>query len=509
MIEDSSPFSLAHKRFITAGNVRVRIFKVKAPEVDKVIRATAAFFRVLDFFDPYQKEIGYDVWKLRCTLLYGLARFDHPALEMLRISDEVIRKCASLPACKEVIQQLRATLERLMLKPENPKIEKVIKILDNANEEIAIFAMMAMRKSFGSHLISEALDEAGLAKEVLTSIEEARSATSRSLIVPGTCKYLSPRAFSELFRLGRFSEIAVLLYADERFHEKARVALPACGTLSRNVGKRDYNVEEVASPTDETEGENEADQQISEALFEAGGVLHDSDGSGVRSRYVVADDGKGFFVPERENLRVLRKGSGLALAFARPVELVEGDFAILQRGDNEALLDADDDAGTFPADLDATHVWRLPLQALLQTMSPAEVGHLMVETGLISSAPGGQSITSWADGDTYGPGSPETMLALVKVLVGESRLETIQGAEESARLWFSDLTRIRSGRQQGGMRIRREIDALLEDAVSGLSDVADGTELKLPNGVRMDIRLIAIVGDRIRKVPQHALYKPV
>lgn len=509
MIEDSSPFSLAHERFMTADDVRVRIFKVKAPEVEKVIRATAAFFQLLDFSDSYQKEIGYDVWKLRCTLLYGLARFDHPALEMVRISDEVIRKCASLPACKEAIQELRSTLERLVLNPENPKIEKVVKILDNANNEIAIFAMMAMRKSFGSHLISEALEEAGLAAEVLTSIDEARCATSRSLIVPGTCKYLSPRAFSELFRLGRFSQIAVLLYTGERFHEKSRVALPACGMLGRNVGKPDYEVEEVASPIDETEGENEADQQISEALFEAGGALHDSDGSGVRSRYVVGDDGKGFFVPEEEKLRVLRKGSGLALAFARPVELVEGDFAILQRGDNESLLDADDDEGTFPAELDATHVWRLPLQALLQTLSPAEVGHLMVETGLISSAPGGQSITNWADGETYGPGSSETMLALVKVLAGEGKLETILGTEESARHWFSDLTRIRSGRQQGGMRIRREIDALLEEAVSRLSDVADGTELKLPNGVRMDIRLIALVGDRIRKVPQHALCKPV
>lgn len=534
-----NPFTIADRRFANLESATVHVVRFRFAPVRQFLESVTSVFRTIDFSDEYQAELGWLLWRLRCSVLFGLASYDHEGLELLAQGERILGMADRLPGSRESVTQMMVRLLALLDQTENPKLEWIVRQNWVGGNPAAIFALMAMRKSFGSDLIAQLPDNPAKQPQIITSLEQIGTCEYSTLIIPGTCQYLSQSLFMKLFHLGEYSRIHVLLYEGEAFRPKDRLRLPESLLLPGSSEGKDLHIER-SNVLDSTEDVgSDVDKFISDSLFSPpGGTTMDA-GRGIPSRFVLCQDGKGLHVAESERIRVWRSNRSDRLVPVFPAQLTEGDFVILEKGDRGELIDHTENQQAFVERLNATSAWRKPLQALLLSRSLEEVANLMSRTGHIPERTSGlevvknadksdlesfiegagesrrasrnlqSTISNWAEERVYGPGDLQHMLALVQVLVNSGFLHLDSSPEDAARLWFRDLERLRVDRRAAGMHVRDEIDHLLEVSLGGLRSPVDGLEVKLGNGMVVSLHQLAMIGDQVSRVPESLLRKPI
>jgi hypothetical protein len=532
-----NPFSIANRRFTNLESATVQVVRFRFAPARQFLDSVTSVFRTIDFDDDYQAELGRNLWRLRCSVLFGLAPYDHEELGLLTQGEQILGMAKGLPGSRESTTQMLDRLSVLLDQTDNPKLEWVARQGWGHDDPAAIFALMAMRKSFGSDLIAQLPGNPANPPQIISSLEQIGTGKYATLVIPGTCQYLSQGLFMKLFHLGEYSRVHVLLYEGETFRPKDRLRLPESTLLLGCSEGKDLHIErsDVVDSTDAVDGD--VDKFISDGLFSPPCDASLDDGRGIPSRFVLCDGGKGFYVAEAERIRVWRQSESDILIPLYPAQLSEGDFVILEKGDRSEFLDQAGDQQEFEAGLDATSVWRTPLQELLLSRSLEKVANLMSETrhipertagltafekadksdldpfleGLTESARASRNLQStlrnWAEGRVYGPRDLQHMRALVQVLVDGGALNLDSSPEEAAERWFRELERLRAGRRAAGMHVRDEIDHLLEDTLGGSVSPTDGLEIELANGMVISLHQLAMIGDRVSRVPESSLRK--
>lgn len=508
-----NPFAIADRKFINLESATVHKVRFRFAPVRQFLESVTTAFRTIDFADDYQAELGRNLWRLRCSVLFSLAPYDHEELELLAQGERVLTMADRLPGCKEVASKLMEQLLVLLEQKENPKLEWIMRQDWEDGNPAAVFALMAMKKSFGSDLIAQLTGYPANCPQVIRSLDQIGNGEYSTVVIPGTSQYLSQSLFMKLFHLGEYSRIYVLLYEGETFRPKERLLLPESSLLPGGSQGKDLYIErsDVVDSSDDVG--SDVDKFIAGRIFSFPGEAALGEGHGIPSRFVLCDDGKGFHVAEKERIRVWRPNGSDRLVPVFPVQLSEGDFVILEQGGRSELLELTDNRQEFEAGLDATRLWRKPLQALLLSRSFEEVANLMCRTGRIPERTANRNLqanlANWAEERVYGPGDLQHMLALIQVLVDSGLLQIDSSPEDSARQWFEDLEKLRAGRRAAGIHVRDEIDHLLEDSLGELAPLGDGLEVKLDNGMVVTLHQLAMIGDQVSRVPESLLRKPI
>jgi hypothetical protein len=380
----TEPVSISvDRRFRNQESATVHVVRFRFAPVHQFLEALTSVFRTIDFADEYQAELGRNLWRLRCSVLFGLAPYDHEGLDLLAQGERLFSMAERLPSSRESSSQLIERLLALLEQTENPKLEWIVRHDWAGANPAAIFALMAMRKSFGSDLITQLPDNPVNQPQIITSLDQIGTGEYSTLIIPGTIQYLSQSLFMKLFHLGEYSRIHVLLYEGEAFRPRELLRLPESSLLPGGSEGNDLRIKrsDVVDSTGNDDGD--VDKRITDKLFTNPGEATLDDGRGILSRFVLCDDGKGFYVAESKSVRVWRGTGSGGLLMILPAQLTEGDFVIIEKGDRRALLSLTNNHQKFETALDATKVWREPLQSLLLTRSLEEVAILISETGQI------------------------------------------------------------------------------------------------------------------------------
>lgn len=517
----------------------MHVVRLRCEPVRQFLESVKSVFRTIDFADEYQTQLGRLLWRLRCSVLFGLAPYDHEELRLLAQGEEISDKAEPLPGSRESVALLTQRLSVLLEQNDNPKLEWVLRQDWPGDESAAVFTLMAMRKSFGTDLIERYSDDQNKGLGIITSLEHLGSEKYSTLVMPGTLQYLSHSLFMKLFHRGEFRRFHVLLYEGESLSLKSRLQLPDSSLfpgLSEGAGLSIDKTDGLGLSKDNI---NDEDQPIPAQIFGTSGGMVKGHSVGIPSRFLLCDDGSGFYVADSERIRVWRPDAPEKLAYVYPVQLLEGDFVILEEGQRRDLLDHSDSNSEFSAELDATGVWRKPLRAMLLSSSSEEIANRMMATGhlyerstgvelvnaveLSGEVPIGKAefdsgnaarnlktnISKWAEGQVYGPGDLHHLLALVQVLVEGGYLQIESSHEYAARQWFKDLEKLRAGRRTAGMNLSDQIDRLLEDSLGAQAVPNDGLELLLDNGMLVSVHQLAMISDQVSTLPESLLRKTI
>lgn len=524
----------ASHRFSNQESSRVSVVQFRCNPVHGLLAAISAHFRPLDFADEFQAELGRNLWRLRCLVLFGLAPYDDKELGLLQVGETIASMSDRLPGARESSEQLMERLLVLQEQPGNPKLDWILKQDWGSSQGAAVFAPMALRKCFGSDLLHQQTGLPEHAPSIIHAVDEVDAQDGSMLILPGTCRYLSQALFMKIFHLGRFSRFTVLLHEGESFSPKARPRLPDCRMLNSRASIRDLKIERLGLVVSDSDDQDD-DTRMSEGLFGAPTDAKGLAGQGVPARYLLCDDGKGFHVAENERIRVWRPSDGEGLVPVYPVQLQESDFVVLESTDRRELLDQANAQGEFKSRLDSTESWRKPLNALLLSKSLDVVAMMMVQTGHLPDRATAMSvsaesedtlaesaelilrtgrnlkssISNWASGTVYGPGDEPHLRALVQVLADEEKLAVEVSVEKMSEKWFDDLERLRMGQKKTGKLIQKEVTELLESTLAEAESFADGQEIKLSNGMVVCLRQLSMIGDKITAVPETKLNRPI
>lgn len=521
------PFSQADSRFLNLKSAQAEVIRIQFEPVRLLLDSIAAVFRTLDFDDDRQKKLGWSLWQLRCSVLFGLAPYDHPELRLFEHGEELARKAESLPNTRAAVDRMRGQLRDLQEK-ENPKLAWLTNKDWTEDGSAAVFSLMAMRKSFGADLFAQLPGSPSTQPCVIGALEEIGHGDYTTLVIPGTCRYLSANLFLRLCSLGAYRKINVLLYEGEAFKPKVRLQIPESPLFPRTSAEQHNEFANANVIKINKDDRDALDTGIIDGLFGESIDLGSYSGDGVAARFLLSSDGKGFHVEESERIRVWRESESEKLIHRYPGQVQEGDFVILDSSNSDDLLDQRGNKADFQARLDATSRWRKPLESLLLSRTSGEVAQMMIKTGCICGvtrlAEDGCAedpkfasthrnlatvISNWASGDTYGPGDSQYMEALIRVLVDEGRLQVEGAPSKAATGWFRDLEELRAGRRHDGMHIQMDIGNAIQDTVANVARLEDGIELELGIGMVVCLRQIAMVADNVASVPRSELKKPM
>lgn len=532
-------FATVDRKFYNQESASVHVVRLRCEPVRQFLESVKSVYRTIDFADEYQAQLGKLLWKLRCSVLFGLAPYDHKDIRLLAHGEEISCMAERLPGSRESVALLKQRLSAIVELKENPKLEWILKQNWSEDEPTAIFALMAMRKSFGTDLVARYSQNLCNDLGLISSLEHLGREHYSTLVMPGTLQYLSHSLFMKIFHRGEFRKFHVLLYEGESLCIKSRVQLPESLLFPGLSEGAVFNVEKADDVDLSKDKINEEDLPNPAQIFGAGGGTFKGYSNGCPARFLICDDGLGFYVAENERVRVWLPDAAEKLSFVYPLQLLEGDFIILEKGQRQNLLDHSDINTNFSAEVDATGVWREPLRAMLLSRSPEEVANHMMSTGhiyksstwlelaneveqsieapkdeLVCDAGSeahnlGINISKWASGQVYGPRGIHHFLALIQVLVECGYIQIESPPDNAARQWFKDLEKLRAGRRAAGMNLNIQIDRLLEDSLEEQTAINDGLELLLDNGMLVSVHQLAMISEQISAVPESLLRKPV
>jgi hypothetical protein len=535
----NNPFETADRRFTNLESAAIHIVRLHCEPVRQFLESVKSVYRTIDFSDEYQAQLGRLLWRFRCSVLFGLAPYDHEELRLVGQGEEISDMAERLPGSSESVALMKQRLSVLLEQKENPKLEWILKQAWSEYEPAAIFALMAMRKSFGTDLVARYSANQNNDLGMITSLEHLGSEKYSTLVMPGTLQYLSHSLFMKLFHRGEFRRFHILLYEGESLSLKSRMQLPDSSLFPGLSEGAVLSIEKTDDSDLYKDHINDEDLPIPAQIFGTSGEMIKGRSDGCLSRFLLCADGSGFYVAESERIRVWRPDAPEKLAFVYPVQLLEGDFVILEKGQRRDLLDHSDSNTQFLAALDATGVWRKPLVAMLLSSSSEEIADRMIATGqLYERSSGltfanavelsgevsigksefhsgnaarnlGTNISKWAEGQVYGPGDLHHLLALVQVLMESGCLQIESSPEYAARQWYKDLETLRAGRRTAGLNLSDQIEHLLEDSLGAQAEPNDGIELLLDNGMLVSVHQLAMISDQVSAVPESFLRKPV
>ncbi|MGM8936104.1 hypothetical protein ACS8E9_14700 [Pseudomonas neustonica] len=507
----TNPFELADRRFKNTDQTCIHVTYLGHDSVRQCLDTIKQTFRTLDYSDDYQSRLAFRLFRIRCSILFGLAQYSHDELQLLEQGRDLIAMADVLPGSRDMIARLNQQLKQLLDTP-NTKLEWILR-QDWEEASAAVFTPMAMGKTFGSQLIAEQKSQ-NLC--VIHSVSELGDGKYSTLLVPGTMRYLSYALSMKLLHRGEFAKVHVLLYEGEFLDLKSRYSLPGSPLFPGLSSRSDIRIEYSLPPL-QTDAERllPADTDFGELEMRGGDPF---------ARLLFFEDGSELHVRENECVHVWRSGSTDGLISVYPSQLMEGDYFVLEKGQRHDLLHPSDEDSGFRLELDATEVWRKPLNAMLLNHTPREIAFLMMETAYLDRGNPSASevdtesaglrnlqsnVTKWADGEVFGPGDISHMRALVNILVSSGVLEVHGSIDDAAETWFSALQNIRAGRRAAGLNLSRQRDELLKALLSKRTEIETVEELVLGNGMVISLHKLAIVGDPVQVVPDAFRKEPV
>lgn len=504
-------FELADHRFLITGQAGIQVTYLDSDIVRLCLDTIKKAFHTLDYSDNYQSRLGFGLFRLRCSIFFGLAQYFHEELQLLEQGNELMAMADSLPGSRDVIAHLVGQLKQLRGAP-NPKLEWILQ-KDWKEENVVIFTPMAMGKSFGTHLIAE---QKGHHLSVIHSMSELGSGKYSTLVLPGTMRYLSYGLSMKLLHRGEFAKICVLLFEAESLDLKSRYRLPISPLFpelsSRGYLKIEYSRKEVGV------------KEESPIPYELDSGKANSQTINSVARLLLFENGTELHVAENECLHVWRPESADGLMKIHPIQLLEGDYLVLEKGQRNELHHLDNEDFGFRHELDTTEAWRGPLNAMLLNHTPREVAALMLGTDYLSRFDSyvpevnnefaglrnlQVNVVQWADGHVFGPGHISHMRAMVSILVKSGLLEINRSIDEAADAWFATLQSIRARRRAAGVNLSNHRDQLLKELLSKRTGLEGAEELVLSNGMVMSLHKLAIVGDPVRVEPDALRKEPV
>lgn len=503
------------RRFSNQQSCVIDVVRFRCEPVHRLLDSLRSVFKDIDFSDDYQRQFGRLLWKFRCTVYFALAPYDAEELGLLADFHELSKMAERLPSSMEPMKLLRQRLIELMEFKENPKLEWVLRQSWPENETSAIFALMAMRRSFGADLVSMQAPNQNIDFEIITSLEHLVTLNCSTLVLPGTLQYLSHNLFMKLFYRGEFKRLCVLVYEKEPLSFKNKIKPPESSLFPGLVGRSELRLINIEG-SDVTNAPvcNEGDSSFSQELGSSGLIAENTDNH--FDWFLLFDDGWGFYTRENEKIRIWRSDAPEKLAFVYPVQLLEGDFVILERSNRNELLEQLGSNKQFLAELDSTSVWRDPLKAMLLTVSSEEVASQMIATGYLSVTNSDLSsnatlfedvvrkikvnVSKWAEGQVFGPRDLNHLVALVQVLVDGGYLNLESSPEHAAKVWFEHLEAIRLRRRSAGVDLNMQTEEFIEKVLQKQSVLNDGQEFALENGMQISIHQLASISEQQSEV---------
>jgi len=532
-------FSSVDLRFSNQQSCVINVVRLRCEPVRSVLEAVRSVYRTIDFADEYQAQLGRVLWRLRCTVMFGLAPFDDEDLQLEVLYDEISDMAAGLPGARASVSLLVERMSALRQHKTNPKLEWIMQHDWSEEGPAGLFTLMAMKQSFGSGLIESHSGNKNDNLGMINSLEQLGNGEYFCLVMPGTLQYLSHGLFMKLFHRGEYRRCHVLLYEGEPLSLKRRLQLPRSSLFPNLAGSSDLIIEKTDASGDIDDPRDDRGGPELAQIFGRFGASTGDQADGWPARFVLCDTGMGFYLSENRRVRVWRPNAIEKLAFVYPMQLQEDDLVILEKGSRQSVLEQSNTDRNFSIGLDATSVWREPLRSMLLSSSPGEVANLMIASGHLdegrtewpNSRAAGRlggadivetesdlsnavrnlqtNIVKWAEGQVYGPGDFNHLRALVYVLVESGSLQIKNSPEYAARQWFQDLEKLRAGRRAAGMNLSGEIDHLLEKSLEAQSGASDVREMLLDNGVRVSIHRLAMISDQVSSVPESLLNQPI
>lgn len=509
---EKNAFALADRRFSNADLAGIHVTFLRNDIVRLCLNTVTQAFRSLDYSDEYQAQLGFRIFRLRCSILFGLAPYSHAGLQLKEQGEELMALAQSLPRARESIAHVNVQLEKLLNTP-NPKLEWILQ-QDWKGERAVVFTPMAMGKFSTPHLIEEQQIHH---LSVIHSISELRSGKYSTLVLPGTMQYLSHALAMRLLHQGEFSKIHVLLHEGEPLSLKKAFELPSSPLFPKLSSRWELEIEY-----------SRIENQVCGDFLLPENVVDRSQNSvqakELAARCLLFENGTGLHAIENEYQHVWRSDSPDKLMRVYTGQLMEGDYLIREKAPRNDLLFQEGENASFSHELDTTDVWRVPLNAMLLNHTPKEVATLMLKTGNLHSGKLPESedaaathalrnlhvnLANWVDGRVFGPGDISHMRALVRVLVENGYLEVDGPPDDTADGWFAALERIRAGRRSAGVSLSSQRDELLQEYFKEHCEPEDAQELVLGNGMVISIHKLAMVSDVVKVAPDAVIKAPV
>ena len=509
---EKNAFELADRRFSNADLAGIHVTYLRNDDVRLCLDTVKQAFRSLDYSDDYQAQLRFRLFKLRCSILFGLAPYSHAGLQLKEQGEELMALAQSLPGAREPITRVNVQLDKLLDTP-NPKLEWILQ-QDWKGERAVVFTPMAMGKSSGSHLIEEQQIHH---LSVIHSISELRSGKYSTLVLPGTVQYLSYALAMRLLHQGEFGTIHVLLHEGEPLSLKKRFELPSSPLFPELSSKGGLEIEY-----------SKTENQVCDDFLLPDNVADHSQKNvqamGLAARCLLFENGTELHAIENEYQHVWRSDSPDKVMKVYPGQLMEGDYLIREKAPRHDLLFQEVEDASFRHELDTTDVWRVPLNAMLLNHTPSEVATLMLKTGYLHvgklpeledavATPALRNlhvnVANWADGRVFGPGDISHMRAIVRVLVENGYLEVGGPPDDTADGWFAALEGIRAGRRSAGVNLSSQRDEQLKEFLKEHSEPEDAQEIVLGNGMVITIHKLAMVGDVVKVAPDAVIKEPM
>jgi hypothetical protein len=497
---EASIFQNVVRRFNNIADTSVRETVVASPLAGSLIGACGTILRKIDRGSQDSADLIRRLWRLRTSVLFGVTAFDDPEMALEEQFEEIRSHAARVPDLVPDLDILANCVAELMRTPENPKRSWLLNHLGSSADaddpgscEIAVFVAMT-----GGCFSSPALRL--ILPDQVTVIESRSQLLGQvfdSIVVLGTCQYLSSRTFTELFYMGCAKRMEVLCYPGEYFALRERPVLPEC-----QLAKGRLNVRRIAvsRQTNDEHCEPDSDSELAERLWDS---VHDGERSEKpghdRAKYVLLGNDRGFFVPvEGYSVLVWRDGcmGQPSLLAAGAEDLAEDDLLVMQPGDTGKMLDLLSSKAGFEKKLEESCDWRPALERFLLAGTPEELAADMHGEGAQGLALT-QSIRQWAEGSIYGPGHRNELRALLSVLLARGYLEPPNDLEAFVDAHWQGLQEARGIRHRAGFLVRQEISAQVIDALGRQEHLQDGHLLNLASGLVLQVRRVVAVDDRV------------
>src|SRR5690606_2824868 len=145
---EKNAFELADRRFSNADLAGIHVTHLGNDDVRLCLDTVKQAFRSLDYSDDYQAQLRVRLFKLRCSIRFGLASYSHAGLRLKDQGEELVALTLSLRRAIEPINRVEVQLDQLV-GTAWPKLEWV-QHPDWKGGNAVVFTRMAMEKSSGS-----------------------------------------------------------------------------------------------------------------------------------------------------------------------------------------------------------------------------------------------------------------------------------------------------------------------------------------------------------------------
>ncbi len=507
-----SRFQRTSLRFRNAAMAKVRVVSVDAPAIRPALEACRSLFELLDRGDPYQAALTRQVWELRAHVLFTLLPFDSPEMALLPKLEGISKAAASIPGVRSEATRLDEALRLLFAQPKNPKYQWIVDqppaTSDGSQSDgTAVLAMMAMGRTFGCPVTSDNRLIAPWPVHLIDSRRTIAEGLFDKVIIPGTCHYLSPLLFTELFHEGRARTVDVLVYPGERFSLRKRLSPPESSTFRGRLMSRPIICSMETTTPPETDA-RDTDAWMKEGLWHLTHQGEQSPGPGlISARYILFRDGRGMFVPSAAYFLVWRNDAateGRQLESVTVDRLAEGDWLAMQPTDTGYLLDIESAAAGFGQKMEDACDWRPALERLLLTASPEEIAEEMRAEGARGVSLE-QSLRNWAEGTVYGPGYQSELRALLAVLIEHGKLSASSDFDQYVAEHWKGLRDIRGIRHRAGHHVLSRIHSQLSNALEQLEIPGITGDIFLEGDVRIQLSQVAALDEQTNWIPASRL----